>query len=211
MEAKEPDRIDTESRKFVPGESHIPHGTRTPRACWNIDKIQEKNRRRHAMKTALYATAMTLMLSAPAGVAMAETGSGARNQAGDGSYQSGAQTQPGAQGHTDMQRRGGTALNIGPDTVREIQQALNDQGYDAGDVDGVWGRNTAQALQTYQRSAGLNPTGEPNARTLQQLGVNVSGMGGNAGSGPSGNSDQWQQESPQGSGQRQQDQQSGDM
>lgn len=163
------------------------------------------------MKTALYATAMTLMLSAPAGVAMAETGSGARNQAGDGSYQSGAQTQPGAQGHTDMQRRGGTALNIGPDTVREIQQALNDQGYDAGDVDGVWGRNTAQALQTYQRSAGLNPTGEPNARTLQQLGVNVSGMGGNAGSGPSGNSDQWQQESPQGSGQRQQDQQSGDM
>lgn len=56
-----------------------------------------------------------------------------------------------------------------PYSVSDIQQKLNDHGYDAGPVDGVMGRKTRGAIRAYQSDAGLPVTGEPDAAFLESL------------------------------------------
>jgi len=45
------------------------------------------------------------------------------------------------------------------DDVAELQQRLGALGFDTGRVDGIFGRQTAEALAEFQRNAGLPPTG----------------------------------------------------
>jgi hypothetical protein len=52
-----------------------------------------------------------------------------------------------------------------------IQKQLKQFGYDPGPVDGAWGPKTRRALTAFQASAGLPPTGEPNAASLNALGL----------------------------------------
>ena len=56
-----------------------------------------------------------------------------------------------------------------PYSVSDIQQKLNDLGYDAGPVDGLIGRKTRGAIRAYQNDAGLPVTGEPDAAFLESL------------------------------------------
>jgi len=56
-------------------------------------------------------------------------------------------------------------------TVRMAQQALNDRGYNAGAIDGVWGPGTADAVRRFQQAQGLAPTGALDSQTLSALGV----------------------------------------
>jgi peptidoglycan hydrolase-like protein with peptidoglycan-binding domain len=70
----------------------------------------------------------------------------------------------------------GANLQISPSTVRQIQQALNQGGYDVGEVDGNWGQQTQEAVRNFQQAQGLEPTGQPNLRTLSALGINVGGQ-----------------------------------
>ena len=44
-------------------------------------------------------------------------------------------------------------------TVRGVQQALTDLGYDLGRVDGDWGLRTAAAVRRFQADVGLSPDG----------------------------------------------------
>lgn len=60
---------------------------------------------------------------------------------------------------------------LSPDSVRAVQKALRQGGYDVGSADGVWGPRTNDALRHFQRVQGLEPTGLPDARTLEVLGV----------------------------------------
>jgi len=54
--------------------------------------------------------------------------------------------------------------------VRELQQRLADQGFDVGDVDGIYGRRTQEAALEYQRRAGnLNQTGVFDGATYNAL------------------------------------------
>ena len=78
---------------------------------------------------------------------------------------------------------GGPAASGGPDTtvstsaryesttVRSVQQALNDRGFQAGAVDGQWGPSTEDALRRFQAAAGLPVTGSADSQTLNALGV----------------------------------------
>jgi Putative peptidoglycan binding domain len=56
-------------------------------------------------------------------------------------------------------------------TIRQIQDALNKQGYDAGAADNVMGARTKAALTKYQKDKGL-PVGNLDFETLKSLGVN---------------------------------------
>ena len=56
-------------------------------------------------------------------------------------------------------------------TVRLAQLALNDRGYDAGNIDGSLGPDTASAVRRFQQTEGLPQTGALDARTLSALGV----------------------------------------
>jgi hypothetical protein len=55
--------------------------------------------------------------------------------------------------------------------VRNVQQALNDKGYNAGPMDGQWGPATEDAVRKFQRASGLPETGQLERSTLNALGV----------------------------------------
>ena len=64
-----------------------------------------------------------------------------------------------------------TSPRYEPTLVRNVQQALNDRGYNAGSVDGQWGPATEDAVRRFQRASGLPQTGELEQSTLTALGV----------------------------------------
>ena len=61
--------------------------------------------------------------------------------------------------------------------VAEIQRALRSAGYNPGRIDGVYGRQTKDAVARYQRAKGL-PTGGLTMDTLRRLGVRHSAIRG---------------------------------
>jgi uncharacterized protein (TIGR02594 family) len=58
---------------------------------------------------------------------------------------------------------------MGTISVREIQQALKDKGFDPGQIDGVWGRKTFAAVKQFQAQRGLPADGIVGPRTTAAL------------------------------------------
>ncbi|MHC1558253.1 N-acetylmuramoyl-L-alanine amidase [Actinomycetospora sp. C-140] len=56
------------------------------------------------------------------------------------------------------------------DDVFALQERLLELGYDSGRADGVFGRQTEQALRSFQRDYGMSPDGMCGPRTLRHLG-----------------------------------------
>ncbi|MCW8193795.1 hypothetical protein F6455_03215 [Proteobacteria bacterium 005FR1] len=94
----------------------------------------------------------------------------------------------------------GAALWASPATVRQVEATLGQRGFDPGQIDGAWDQQTSQAIQHYQRTRGLEPTGTLTTQTMASL--DISPMGGQFGQGQQG-----QLQSGQQQGQFQQDQQ----
>jgi peptidoglycan hydrolase-like protein with peptidoglycan-binding domain len=74
------------------------------------------------------------------------------------------QTQPGAS-------QSNPAINLSPDQIKQLQQALNDNGFDAGEVDGRLSAQTSNALRKFQTRLGIEPTGRVDAQTLKAVGM----------------------------------------
>lgn len=55
--------------------------------------------------------------------------------------------------------------------VRQIQMKLNKAGFSAKNVDGIWGREAADALSNFQKVKGLPGRGELSQQTPTALGV----------------------------------------
>lgn len=53
--------------------------------------------------------------------------------------------------------------------VIEIQRALNNRGFNPGDIDGVWGRRTMLAVKAFQKTYGLQSDGIVGPLTLRTL------------------------------------------
>lgn len=60
------------------------------------------------------------------------------------------------------------------DRISEIQQALAKDGSYMGTPSGRWDDSTQEALRKFQESHSLNPTGNLDAKSLQQLGLGSS-------------------------------------
>lgn len=56
-------------------------------------------------------------------------------------------------------------------TVKQVQQALSDRGYNPGPVDGKWKSETESALTQFQQAQGMEATGQLDQQTLASLGV----------------------------------------
>ncbi len=69
------------------------------------------------------------------------------------------------------QQQGMMMQSVSPDVVQDIQRNLQDRGYDVGQVDGMWGRRTAQALRSFQRDQDIQASGRIDQRTLAALGL----------------------------------------
>ncbi len=90
-------------------------------------------------------------------------------------------TQEGMAAGTEQDMQTGAAMagdapmGLDAETVRELQQALNEAGHDI-DVDGIWGPETQSALREFQQEQGMEATGEPDEQTLAMLGVDATMM-----------------------------------
>jgi hypothetical protein len=58
--------------------------------------------------------------------------------------------------------------------VRQVQQALDKDGFKAGRADGRWGSETQAAVKQFQQSKQLQPTGQLNEQTVADLGLDTS-------------------------------------
>ena len=55
--------------------------------------------------------------------------------------------------------------------VKALQQALKDNGYDPGQIDGVFGKKTERAVKRFQKDSGLSADGIAGKRTCFALGL----------------------------------------
>jgi len=62
-------------------------------------------------------------------------------------------------------------------TVRNVQQALQNKGYDVGAIDGMMGPRTQSALREFQQQQGLSSSGRIDAQTMSALDVQASATG----------------------------------
>jgi peptidoglycan hydrolase-like protein with peptidoglycan-binding domain len=69
---------------------------------------------------------------------------------------------------------GSTLLMRADQLVESVQQALKDQGFYYGEVNGETNANLTAAIRRYQIRNGLQVSGELNSETLQSLGINSS-------------------------------------
>ena len=58
-----------------------------------------------------------------------------------------------------------------PERYMEIQQALANKGYFTGEVNGVWGSESVEALKKFQAAQNLSPDGKLGALSLIGLGL----------------------------------------
>src|SRR5262245_25390452 len=67
--------------------------------------------------------------------------------------------------------RGTATMDLGArgEAVRTVQGFLATLGYDLAGEDGVFGRRTQSAVATFQRQAGLSPSGEVDGATYAAL------------------------------------------
>ncbi len=59
------------------------------------------------------------------------------------------------------------------DEVKKVQEALKSKGEDPGNVDGVMGKKTKEALRDFQKTNGLKVTGAMDRETANKLGVEM--------------------------------------
>ncbi|WP_230534417.1 peptidoglycan-binding domain-containing protein [Microvirga roseola] len=124
------------------------------------------------------ATRHLLLSTALAGLLMAgqayAQGSGQQGQGQQGQGMSAGQAQGGLPGQRLAQEQAqaqGTQIFVSTAGTREIQQALNNLGYSAGNVDGQWNQQTQTSVRNFQQANGLEPTGTLTVRTLFALGM----------------------------------------
>jgi peptidoglycan hydrolase-like protein with peptidoglycan-binding domain len=70
---------------------------------------------------------------------------------------------------------GGFVFNGSVTEIREVQEALIHQGFNIGEVDGVMGPRTREALMAFQRQRGFRPTGEIDQQTFAALDIRAQG------------------------------------
>jgi peptidoglycan hydrolase-like protein with peptidoglycan-binding domain len=61
------------------------------------------------------------------------------------------------------------APELSSDTVKQVQTALQQQGYYKGTIDGLWGPETQGSLKSFQQAKGLTPDGQLGPQTMAAL------------------------------------------
>jgi hypothetical protein len=66
---------------------------------------------------------------------------------------------------------GSSMVYTDAETVKKVQAALNQAGYDCGTPDGIAGSKTYEALNAYQQERGLTVTNDITAELLEEMGI----------------------------------------
>ena len=68
--------------------------------------------------------------------------------------------------YMDPSMSGGLSRSGNRNAIKELQQWLNDNGYEAGPVDGLYGSRTAGAVREFQKDNGLTVDGDAGRQTI---------------------------------------------
>ena len=79
-----------------------------------------------------------------------------------------AMAQTGQSRHPQLEMSAVPALD--QDQVRQLQQVLQEKGFEPGPIDGIFGLRTKEALSTFQDRYGVKVSGEFDNQTLYALG-----------------------------------------
>lgn len=74
-------------------------------------------------------------------------------------------------GTVPLNREETVPLQLKAGQVMAMQQRLNERGFSAGRVDGLWGPDTSAAVRSFQQKNGLPRTGQLDQGTLRALGI----------------------------------------
>ena len=129
------------------------------------------------MRQIAIALLATSMIGAPAFAASKHQQQPQANQ------QQSQQTQQPDQQQATQDNQASAAPNLPRREIRQVQQALNKDGFKVGRADGRWGPGTENAIKQFQQSKQLEPTGQLDQQTMADLGLDKSGK-------PQGNSGQ---------------------
>jgi carboxyl-terminal processing protease len=72
-----------------------------------------------------------------------------------------------------MHDSGPQISNLEKEKKKDIEQALQDKGFDPGSVDGMIDSQTQSAISKFQRDNNLPATGTVDEQTAKQLGVEI--------------------------------------
>lgn len=79
------------------------------------------------------------------------------------------QQQRGVMQQEGMQQQQMAAQQLNQEQIRELQNILNERGFNSGSADGIMGPKTREALRQFQKTEGLAASGRPDMQTLQAL------------------------------------------
>jgi hypothetical protein len=166
--------VGLEERKAMASDWHVREAKMAPK-----NRIGEQKMKR----AILFTTVAGLALSFPA---MAQTNANGPTQPSSHQQQSqaaGSNSQMGKQAEqqnpsqmqasNNQQQKTIQPSSLTKQEVREIQRNLDQQGFNAKRVDGIWGRETEDALRNFQQTKHLPGNGQLNEQTLSALGVNI--------------------------------------
>ena len=71
--------------------------------------------------------------------------------------------------HLDPNMKRGLYRNRDSEATKELQAWLNDNGYNAGKVDGIYGPETTQAVRNFQSDAGIKTDGDAGKETIRTI------------------------------------------
>lgn len=129
------------------------------------------------------------------------------NSLGLGNLLTGQGGQASQGGSSSAAKAEGVPLHVSAAGVRQVQQALSQQGFNISSVDGEWGPGTQKAVRNFQRVNNMEQTGKLDTALIAALGIGqqVFSAGQQQGQqGPSGQQSQPQQQGQQQQGQQQQ-------
>jgi peptidoglycan hydrolase-like protein with peptidoglycan-binding domain len=67
-----------------------------------------------------------------------------------------------------------TPVQLNKKEIIQLQQTLDQKGFNVGKADGIWGHKTSRALKEFQKQNNLPATGMSDEQTLADLGINLS-------------------------------------
>jgi peptidoglycan hydrolase-like protein with peptidoglycan-binding domain len=76
-----------------------------------------------------------------------------------------------AQAQTQTQAPVSYVQPLSPQAQKEVQRHLKELGVYSGAVDGIWGRDSQEALERFQQTRGLQVTSNLNQATLATMGI----------------------------------------
>jgi hypothetical protein len=99
-----------------------------------------------------------------------------QEQQSQAQYPNNQQIQPN-NANQSAQNKSNNNQTISPKTlsrndVRQVQQALDKNGFRVGRADGRWGPKTSNAMKQFQQSKKIQPNGQLDQQTLSDLGLN---------------------------------------